>query len=62
MSGPSGGWRSNATGALFMVLLTAVVAYLAWQLLKRVLPAVIVVVVLIGVYRLAVGSFRGDSW
>jgi len=55
-------WTSGLVRAAWTLVLAAVLAFVAWELLKRVLGVLVVGLVLVGVYRLALGAFRRDHW
>jgi hypothetical protein len=59
--GPSGLsdqlWRSSLT-----VLFTVAVIYVSWQLLQRLLGPLILIVVLLGILRLATGWRGRNRW
>jgi hypothetical protein len=60
-SGP-GTWIDKLSKASLTLLLAAVGLSIAWQLLQRLLPALIVLAGLVFVYKLALGWFRRDGW
>jgi MFS superfamily sulfate permease-like transporter len=53
---------ATLTRATVTLLLAAVGILIAWQLVQRVLPALLVVLALLGVYRIALGVSRRDRW
>ena len=53
-----GRWQSPVWSALTALLVAAVVARVTWELLRPMLPALLVAVVLVGVLRLAAGRYR----
>jgi hypothetical protein len=55
-------WTGGLTRAAWTLVLAAVLTYVAWQLLKRVLGVLLVVLALIVVYRIALGVFRRNQW
>lgn len=59
---PSPNWTSAAVKAAWSLVFVAVAAYVVWWLLKPLLPVLIVLLMLIGVLRLAVGWFRHGGW
>ena len=60
-AGP-GSWIDKVSKAAWTLLLAAVGLSIAWQLFQQLLPALIVIVALVFVYRLALGWFRRDGW
>lgn len=52
-------WTSTLTKAAWTLLLASVVAFIAWQLLRQLLAPLIIVLVLVGVFRLMVAEYRG---
>ncbi len=56
----TGGWGQALGKALILVLATAAVARVAWELLVPLVPILLVLAALIGIYRLV---FRGyNRW
>lgn len=55
-------WIGRLGKAAWTVVVAAILVFVAWQLLKRVLGPLIVVLVLIGVYRIVLGQFRKGQW
>jgi hypothetical protein len=51
------GWTNAITKAVWTVLFAAVGVFIAWQFLKQVLPAVLVVGVLLLIYRVVIGAW-----
>ena len=63
MSGaPTPNWTNIVTKAAFTLLLVAVVAYVVQLLLLPLAGAIVILLALIGIYRLALGWFRRDGW
>ncbi len=60
--GSGGSWSSSLMRAAWTVLFVAIVAYVAWQLLRVVVGPLIVVLVLVGIIRFAIVGRRGDHW
>jgi hypothetical protein len=55
MSGsPPTNWTNDVAKAAWTLLLVAGVAYIAWRLLHELLPALLVLLAVLGVYRLLV--------
>lgn len=48
-------WRGKATEAVFILLVIAFAAHLAWAWLQPLLPVLVVIVVLTVLYRLTFG-------
>jgi 4-hydroxybenzoate polyprenyltransferase len=55
-------WMSVVSKAAITLLLAAVAAFVAWQLLKVVLPALLVILVIVVVYRIGIGGHRRSGW
>jgi CHASE2 domain-containing sensor protein len=55
-------WTSGLTKAAWTLVVAAVLVFVAWKLLERVLGPLLVVLALIGIYRIALGVFRRDQW
>jgi len=64
MNGPgtNGNWMTTLTRAAWTLLFVAVIAYVAWQLLRVVVVPLIVLVILIGIIRFALVGRRNDHW
>lgn len=64
MSGPStpDSWLDRLQKGSFALLVAVIALVIAWQLLRQLLVPLVVIVVLVGVIRLAVGWSRRDSW
>ena len=54
-------WPDAVSKATWTLLAAAVAVFIAWQLLRRVLPALVIVAVLIGIYRMVL-SGRSHGW
>ena len=48
--------------ATWTLLLAAIGVSIAWQLMRPLIPALIVIVALWFVYQIALGWFRRDGW
>lgn len=59
---PPPNWMNSAVKAAWSLVFVAIAAYVVWWLLEPLLPGLLLVLVLIGVLRLAVGWFRRDGW
>ena len=59
---PPSNWTSTVVKAAWSLLFVAVAAYIVWQLLEPLIPVLFVLLVLIGILRLAMGWFRRDGW
>jgi hypothetical protein len=60
---PPPGWMGMVTKAAWTLLLVAAIAFVVWQFfLRPLLPALLVIVGLVFVIRLAVGWFHRDGW
>jgi hypothetical protein len=55
-------WTGGLTRAVWTLALAAVLTFVAWQLLKRVLGPLLIVLAVIAVYRIALGVFRRNQW
>lgn len=55
-------WTSALTKALVTLAIAAVVLFVIEKVFVAALPAVLVILALIGVYRIALGMFRRDGW
>ena len=55
-------WTNGLTKATWTLLFTALTAFVAWQLLKQLLVPLVVVLVLVGIIRVALGVSRRDGW
>jgi hypothetical protein len=55
-------WTSRLAKAAATLVLAAALVFVAWELLKRVLPALLIVLALIFVYRIALGLSRRREW
>jgi F0F1-type ATP synthase assembly protein I len=55
-------WIGRLTKAAWTVVLAAVLVFVAWELLKRVLGPLLVVLLLVVVYRILLGQFRKGQW
>jgi hypothetical protein len=55
-------WTNGLTKAAWTLVVAAVLAFVAWELLKRVLGALLIILALIVIYRIALGVFRKDQW
>jgi NhaP-type Na+/H+ or K+/H+ antiporter len=55
-------WLNTITKATWTILFTAIGAFVAWQLFRRLLPALLVIAGLLFVYRMAIGAWRRNRW
>lgn len=55
-------WTGGLTKAAWTLVLAAGLTFVAWELLKRVLGPLLIVLALIVVYRIALGVFRKNQW
>jgi hypothetical protein len=55
-------WEEDIRKATWTILFAAVGAFIAWQLLRCVLPALIVVAVLLCVYRVVLTGRHRGGW
>jgi hypothetical protein len=63
MSGsPTPNWTNIVTKAAFTLLLVAVVAYVVQLILVPLAGAIVILLALIAIYRIALGWFRRDGW
>lgn len=56
------GWTNAVTKAAVTLLVAAAVAYTAWWLLRQLLVPIVIVLALVGIFRLASGGFRRHGW
>jgi hypothetical protein len=59
---PPSNWTNTVIKAAWSLVFVAVAAYIVWWLLEPLLPLLVILLVLIGILRLAVGWFRRDGW
>lgn len=64
MSGPStpDSWLDRLQKTSFELLLAVIALVIAWQLLRQLLVPMVVIVMLVGVIRFAIGWSRRDGW
>ena len=55
-------WMSAVSKAAWTLLVAAATVFMAWQLLRRVWPALLILAALLGVYRVALSSRRKGGW
>ncbi len=55
---PSSEWSGLVSKAVVTVLVTAVAVYAAWWLLRQVVAPLLIVLMLVGLYRLVLGGVR----
>jgi len=55
-------WIDKLSKAAWTLLLAAIGLSIAWQLLRELIPALIAIVALLLVYKLALGWYRRDGW
>ena len=55
-------WTATLSKAAWTLLLATIAMFIAWQLLKQLVVPLIVIVALVGVFRLALGMYRRDGW
>ena len=55
-------WTNAVVKAAVTLLIAAFIAYAAWWLLRQLLVPIVVVVALVGIYRLAFGGVRRRGW
>jgi CHASE2 domain-containing sensor protein len=55
-------WADALSKAAWTLLLSAVVVFVAWQLLKQLIVPLVIIVALLGIIRVAVGAHRRDGW
>jgi hypothetical protein len=51
-------WLSNISRATWTLLLAALALFIAWQAIRQVLPALLIVGALLAIYKLAIGRYR----
>ena len=53
-------WTNAVSKATWTLLAAAAAVFIAWQLLERILPALLIIAALLGVYRMVLsGRHRG---
>jgi hypothetical protein len=52
MNSPQTNWTSPVVKAAWTLLLVAIVAFIAWHFLQALLPALVVLLAVLGVYRM----------
>lgn len=57
-----GQWLSNISRATWTLLLVALALFIAWQAIRRVLPALIIMGVLLAIYRTLLAGRRHGGW
>ena len=63
MSGdPAAPWTTAISRAAWTLLLAVLCLFVTWQLLRQLLVPLVLIVVLIGIIRLAVSWSRRDGW
>lgn len=55
-------WTSVVSKAAWTLLAMTVVVFVAWQVLQRVWPALLIVAALLTVYRVVLGGRRRGGW
>lgn len=55
-------WTNAVSKATWTLLVAAATAFIAWQLFRRVWPALLIVAALLGVYRMVLSGRRRDGW
>jgi hypothetical protein len=55
-------WLERLQRSSFQLLLAAIALMIAWRLLRQLLVPLVVIAVLLGILRLALGWWRRDSW
>ncbi len=55
-------WISTVSRAAWTLLLVAIVVMVVQHVIVAVLPGLLVVLALLGIYRIAIGAWRRDSW
>ena len=60
-NGPSN-WTAALTKAVGTLVVVALVLFIVEPIFMHVLPGLLMVLVLIGIYRLATGGFRHGGW
>lgn len=55
-------WTRALTKAAMTLLIAAAVAYAAWWLLRQLIVPILVVVMLVGIYRIASSGVRRRGW
>ena len=62
MTNQASGWTNTVMKAAMTLLVVALVAYAAWWLLRQLLVPIVIVLALVGIFRLASGGFRRRGW
>ena len=60
--GSGGNWTGTFARAAWTVLFVAIAVYVAWQLLRVIVVPLIVLLILLGIIRIAIGGRRSDRW
>jgi hypothetical protein len=55
-------WTNAVSKASLTMLVAAAALFIAWQMLRRVWPALLIVAVLLGVYRMVLSGRRRNGW
>lgn len=55
-------WTKSMSRAVGTLVIAAVALYVVERVFLAALPALVVIVILVGVYRIALGMFRRDGW
>ena len=61
MNEPSN-WMNTLTKAAVTLLMAAFVAYAAWWMLRQLVVPIVVLIVLVGICRMAFSGFRRRGW
>jgi hypothetical protein len=61
-NGNTQGWTTAVSKAAMTLLLAAVVVFVAWMVFKIVIVPLVVIVVLLGIIRMALFGRRSDDW
>jgi hypothetical protein len=62
VNGSQGNWTAALTKAVGTVVVVALVLVIVEPIFMHVLPGLLILLVLIGIYRIATGAFRHGGW
>jgi hypothetical protein len=62
VSGSPSNWTAALTKAVGTLVVVALVLFIVEPIFMHVLPGLLVLLLLIGIYRVAIGGFRRGGW
>ena len=62
MTQDSGSWTSSLVKAVWTLVVVTLALLIVEPIFMRLLPGLLVALLLIGVYRVALGAFRSGGW